>query len=132
MSTEPSYDVPLSEYLSLLKFYSDQIHKFWGYFQIISVGVVTFVWSKDASTGAPHSVIAVAYFLFAIANASLLFSTQGAARETWENADKLLSKCHSSSAFKSSLGKGRPMKAGIVFAGHLAMIVGVVAAILLK
>lgn len=57
---------------------SDAVHKFWGYFQIVSVGAAGFAWSRpeDGLSGPLSIALAALYLMFAIASNVAVGSAQ--------------------------------------------------------
>ena len=73
----------LSDAISSLRAFSDQTHKFWGYYQAVTAAAVAFAW---ASTSPPLGVIiglVLAYVVFASLNCRLVVGSQRASLAVW-------------------------------------------------
>lgn len=74
----------LADAMTHLRSASDQTHKFWGYYQAVTIGAVGFAW---ASSMPPRQFIVglvFAYAMFAILNCRLVVSSQATALQIWQ------------------------------------------------
>lgn len=73
----------LMDAVGQLRATTDQTHKFWGYFQVVTAAALGFAWS-DKRTPDVVMLLAFGYSLFAVLNARLVLSSQEAARFIWQ------------------------------------------------
>ena len=69
----------------MLRAYTDQTHKFWGYFQAVTGATVGYSWAATALP--PHilAMLAVAYPVFVFLNHRLVVESQTASLDVWRS-----------------------------------------------
>ncbi|MDO9619426.1 MAG: hypothetical protein Q7J43_17300 [Pseudomonas sp.] len=74
----------LTDAVSYLRSTTDQTHKFWGYYQAVTVAAIVFVWSSSKPPTGMIAVLVVAYLAFSTLNCRLIFSSQESALKIWQ------------------------------------------------
>jgi hypothetical protein len=131
----------LADAASAVRAYSEQTHKFWGYFQVASAGTAAFAWAGHSpSTWSDQNrhvilvVLLLAYLFFAVANNLLLQGSQRAVRVGYEAISEF--KAKNQGDIDGDLGKvlvlNEPVKPWMAVLLHLAIIVAVFAAVLIS
>ena len=70
----------LADALSHYRSVAETTHKFWGYFQAVSVGTAAFAWSRDNTSEVKlFALLSIAFAVFAIGNWRLVVSSQAEA-----------------------------------------------------
>lgn len=68
-----------SDVLSHYRASSDASHRFWSYFQAISLGAAAFAWSQNATNCIVLMILTIGYIAFSFANRRLVISSQAEA-----------------------------------------------------
>jgi len=124
----------LGETLTACRAYSDQTHKFWGYYQAATAAAVGFAW---ASTSLPEHVracLAAAYLAFALFNRRLVMEAQAAYSHVWNSIQifALREADNITEEFRGNLSLVEPEKPEKVGLLHVVLSAAAAAAILLR
>jgi hypothetical protein len=131
----------LADAASAVRAYSDQTHRFWGYFQVASAGTAAFAWAGHSPATWSYQnrhvllvVLLVAYISFSIANNLLLQGSQRAARDGHDAIADF--KRRHPAEIDGYLGKivllNKPVKPSTAGLLHLAIIIAVCASVLIS
>lgn len=72
----------LSDAMGILRSTSDQTHKFWTYFQLVTASAMTLAWGATTQVHVVFGLV-LGYALFAYLNGLLVNSSQTDARKIW-------------------------------------------------
>ena len=116
----------LSEAISSLRVFSDQTHKFWGYYQAFTAAAIAFAWASTTQQSRVIIGLVFAYVLFALFNCRLVVGSQRASVAVW-NAIQEYKARHLASItpeFLPILSLNQPEPPGQVRAMHVALSAG--------
>jgi hypothetical protein len=111
----------LSDAISMLRAYTDQTHKFWGYYQAVTIATVGYAWAASALPEHILATLSWAYPTFVLLNHRLVFESQTAARTVW---DSIQTYKHASGhlitpEFRENLTLSRPTEPSAVAVMHV-------------
>jgi len=115
----------LTDVLAHLRATMDQSHKFWGYYQGVTVAAVAFAWASTSPRDTTIFGLICGYAIFALLNCRLIQLSQKAALATWKAiqlyalvpapADAI------DSRFAPLLGLNKPDSPSLVTVMHLSL-----------
>ncbi len=113
---------------------TDQTHRFWGYYQVVTAAAVGFAWSPAASSKEIIYWLMAAYIIFAIGNCILVSTSQSTAREIWGAMQEYKKEQKESidSKFLSLIELNKPWSPKFVAGTHVALSVAAVVAMYLS
>ena len=116
----------------MLRSYTDQTHKFWGYYQAVTVATVGYAWA--ASSLPPHilAMLAVAYPVFTYLNHRLVVESQNAALTVWKSIQTYSERSGKdiTPEFLPNLSLSKPIEPTAVAAMHFCIGAAATAAII--
>lgn len=124
----------LGETLTTCRAYSDQTHKFWGYFQAATAGAVGFAWASTSLPEHVRALLAAAYLTFAFFNRRLVMEGQAAYSAVWNSIQVFAARESKSieDAFRLNLSLVPPENPKKIGYMHVIISAAAAAAILLR